>query len=241
MTALRRLETVRRDFVANVSHELRTPLTVINGYLETLMSVDLQPRDICERALGQMQQQAQRMSNLIRDLMTLAVMESGRDEGQDTEVIALRPLIDGLCEGAMATANGPRDLRLECPAELSFRANRAQLETIFANLIVNAVKYTRDGGRITVRCSKEGQVLDFAVIDNGIGIDPVHIPRLTERFYRVDQSRSLERGGTGLGLAIVKHALRLCHGELDIDSTPGKGSTFRCRIPQPDSQISPAA
>ena len=232
VTALNRLETMRRDFVANISHELRTPLTVIAGYVGTLQ--DLLPQDspVIAKVLGQMQQQSARMENLLRDLMLLSTLEGTESvDSSAEESIAVCAMLDSIRENALAACGGERQITLECAPGLRLRGPRLQIESIFANLVFNAVKYTGAGGKIRVVFEAGGGHALFRVSDDGIGIDPVHIPRLTERFYRVDKSRSAESGGTGLGLAIVKHALTRVDGELQIESRPGAGSTFTCRFP----------
>jgi two-component system phosphate regulon sensor histidine kinase PhoR len=232
VSALKRLETMRRDFVANISHELRTPLTVITGYLDTLE--DLLPQDspVFARVLAQMKQQAARMEHLLRDLMLLSKLESMRESDEaGEETIAVCAMLDSIRENALASCGGERRIELACDPALCLRGSRLQVESVFSNLVFNAVKYTSAGGHIRIAFERAGDGAVFRVEDDGIGIDPVHIPRLTERFYRVDKSRSLESGGTGLGLAIVKHALKRLGGELHIDSRPGAGSTFSCRFP----------
>jgi len=232
VTALTRLETMRRDFVANISHELRTPLTVIAGYVGVLQ--DLLPQDspAIARALGQMQQQSARMEHLLRDLMLLSKLEGTEDaDGAGEESIAVCAMLESIRENALAACGGERRITLECAPGLRLRGPRLQVESIFSNLVFNAVKYTAPGGNIRIVFAPAADHALFRVTDDGIGIDPVHIPRLTERFYRVDKSRSADSGGTGLGLAIVKHALKRVEGELRIESRPGAGSTFSCRFP----------
>lgn len=232
VTALTRLETMRRDFVANISHELRTPLTVIAGYVGVLQ--DLLPQDspAIARALGQMQQQSARMEHLLRDLMLLSKLEGTEDaDGAGEESIAVCAMLESIRENALAACGGERRITLECAPGLRLRGPRLQVESIFSNLVFNAVKYTAPGGNIRIVFAPAADHALFSVTDDGIGIDPVHIPRLTERFYRVDKSRSADSGGTGLGLAIVKHALKRVEGELRIESRPGAGSTFSCRFP----------
>jgi two-component system phosphate regulon sensor histidine kinase PhoR len=232
ITGLKRLETMRRDFVANISHELRTPLTVIAGYVDVLQ--DLLPQDspVIAKALGQMQQQSVRMEHLLRDLMLLSTLEgTEHDDASAEESIAVCAMLDSIRENALAACGGERHITLECVPGLRLRGPRLQIESIFSNLVFNAVKYTAAGGNIRIVFEANGGHALLRVSDDGIGIDPVHIPRLTERFYRVDKSRSAESGGTGLGLAIVKHALKRVQGELQIESRPGAGSTFSCRFP----------
>ncbi|MBK8308425.1 MAG: phosphate regulon sensor histidine kinase PhoR [Gammaproteobacteria bacterium] len=229
-SAMKYLETMRRDFVANISHELRTPLTVISGYVDTLVQMQAGQSPVMERALAQMQGEAQRMEFLLRDLMLLSKLESGPDAAAREEWIDVCAMLDSVRENALASCRGERQIELACTRGLRILGERTALESVFSNLIFNAVRYTAPGGSIRVSCVVQSAAAVVEVSDNGIGIDPIHIPRLTERFYRVDQSRSIESGGTGLGLAIVKHALKRLGGELDISSRPGVGSTFRCRF-----------
>ncbi len=230
VSAMKYLETMRRDFVANISHELRTPLTVISGYVDTLAQMQAGQSTVVERALAQMQTQAQRMECLLRDLMLLSKLESGTDAAAREEWVDVCALLDVIRENALASCGGERRIELACAPGLHIFGERSALESVFSNLVFNAVRYTAPGGRIQVRLAEESAAAVFEVSDDGIGIDPAHIPRLTERFYRVDQSRSIESGGTGLGLAIVKHALKRLGGELAISSRPGAGSSFRCRF-----------
>jgi len=234
LTALKRLETIRQDFLANISHELRTPLTVITGYLDTLRDVMPSESPVVDKILEQMQRQSARMENLLRDLMLLSTLEGLEDaQAGEEEMIAVCAMLESIRENALAACAGQRNIELDCAGvrAFGFRARRIQLEGIFSNIIFNAVKYTATGGNIRVRFWRDQDAACFSVTDDGIGIDPAHIPRLTERFYRVDKSRSLSSGGTGLGLAIVKHALKHLDGELEIRSKPGEGSTFLCRFP----------
>jgi two-component system phosphate regulon sensor histidine kinase PhoR len=229
VTTLRHLETMRRDFVANISHELRTPLTVITGYLDTFEGMLPADRPAAARALEQMREQAARMERLLKDLLLLSRLEGAEDTGR--ERVALDAVLGTVRESALAACGGARHIELDCEPGVVLMANRLQLESIVGNLVFNAVQYTADGGTIRIGLRPEGAWLVFSVSDDGIGIDPVHIPRLTERFYRVDKSRSVAGGGTGLGLAIVKHALNRLGGRLEVESRPGAGSTFRCRLP----------
>lgn len=230
VSELRRLETVRQDFVANISHELRTPLTVIAGYVDTLEDLLPGGSPVVTRVLSQMRQQSGRMESLLKDLLLLSQLEGGED-GIDEEHVAVCAMLEAIRENALAACAGNRQITLHCDGALRYRARRVELESIFSNLVFNAVKYTGEGGSIDVRFGLDAGELRFCVRDDGIGIDPAHIPRLTERFYRVDKGRSAERGGTGLGLAIVKHALKRLGGELEVSSLPGEGSTFLCRLP----------
>lgn len=231
ITRLHNLEQMRKDFVANVSHELRTPLTVLSGYLETLLDGvdDLQPR--WRRALQQMQAQAGRMNNLVSDLLLLARLEN-KTLVREYRTVNVPALLAELRKDALAYGHDKQQtITLEVDPELQLRGFEPDLRSAFSNLITNAVKYTPASGTIHVRWWADAHGAYLSVADNGIGIDPKHIPRLTERFYRADPSRSAATGGTGLGLAIVKHVLLQHEATLKIDAVLGKGSTFTCVFP----------
>lgn len=234
VSRLHQLETMRTDFVANVSHELRTPLTVISGYLETLsdgleMNPDTPP--VFKRALSQMQEQASRMQRLIEDLLLLSRLEATEPE-RLSHAVALNPLLSGIVNDAKAlSGENQHQFQLECEDGSSVTGDTMELRSAFSNLVYNAVRYTPAGGKILVKWWQDQEGGHLMVQDNGVGIDPVHIPRLTERFYRVDKSRSHVTGGTGLGLAIVKHVLLRHEGRISISSHPGKGSRFICHFP----------
>jgi len=231
ITRLYQLEQMRKDFVANVSHELRTPLTVIAGYLETLLDnvEDVNPRWL--RALQQMQQQGGRMQNLLNDLLLLAKLEA-TDYPSDNQPVAVDLLLLSIKNDAQALS-GERHHRisLEADPHLKLKGSETELRSAFSNLVFNAVKYTPDEGEIHVRWWGDEQGAHLSVQDSGLGIEAKHLPRLTERFYRVDSSRASNTGGTGLGLAIVKHVLLRHRARLDIVSKLGKGSTFTCHFP----------
>jgi two-component system phosphate regulon sensor histidine kinase PhoR len=232
ISAMKRLETIRQDFVGNISHELRTPLTVISGYVDTLSDLLDTDSPVIAKVLLQMRQQSVRMGNLLKDLLLLSRLENSEEpHTADEELISVCAMLESIRENALTACAGERRISLHCAPGLRFRAGREEIETIFSNLIFNAVKYTQPGGSVDICFQRAAEAAEFSVVDDGIGIDPVHIPRLTERFYRVDKSRSAERGGTGLGLAIVKHALIRLGGELHVESRPGAGSTFRCTFP----------
>jgi len=232
VSAIKRLETIRQDFVGNISHELRTPLTVISGYVDTLADLLDSDSPVIARVLTHMRQQSARMENLLKDLLLLSRFEnSDEPDAGAEELIPVCAMLESIRENALTACAGDRRITLSCDPGLRFRACREEIETVFSNLVFNAVKYTHSGGGIDIRFGRVGEQVEFVVTDDGIGIDPVHIPRLTERFYRVDKSRSAERGGTGLGLAIVKHALIRLGGEMHVESRPGAGSTFRCVFP----------
>ena len=227
VTQADRLETLRRDFVANVSHELRTPLTVLVGFLETVRELKLDPQRTRDY-LGMMQEQAARMHRIIEDLLTLSLLESAPPPAADR--VAVRPLLARLLADAQALSAGRHRIALQGTPAVDLLGSESELASAFGNLISNAVRYTPRGEvRIVWRDGADGA--SFAVEDTGIGIAPEHLPRLTERFYRVDRSRSRETGGTGLGLAIVKHAVARHQAHLDVESKPGQGSRFIIRFP----------
>lgn len=234
VTHVHQLEQMRKDFVANVSHELRTPLTVIAGYLETLAdhADGIAPRWL--RPLQQMQQQAERMQNLLNDLLLLARLEA-TDYPAEQHPVALQGLLASICADASALS-GNRQHQFSLDVEPGLRLNGSELElrSAFSNLVFNAVKYSPDGSQVHILAWRDAQGTHVAVRDSGIGIEARHIPRLTERFYRVDASRSSSTGGTGLGLAIVKHVLLRHRGRLEISSTLGQGSLFSCHFPLPE-------
>ncbi|MEO7548323.1 MAG: phosphate regulon sensor histidine kinase PhoR [Ramlibacter sp.] len=235
VTAVEQAEAMRRDFVANVSHEIRTPLTVLAGFVETLQTLDLEP-DETVRYLAMMAQQAQRMQTLVNDLLTLSRLEGSPLPGPG-EWIAVAALF-GQCEqearslSALLAPAQPHVLEFAHPAGWELSGAPSELQSAMSNLISNAIRYTPPGGRITVGWqSLAGGRAEFSVRDSGPGIAPEHITRLTERFYRVDRSRSRETGGTGLGLAIVKHVVQRHGAELKIESALGAGSTFAIQFP----------
>ena len=235
ITRIYRLEQMRKDFVANVSHELRTPLTVIRGYLETLgdsMDPALASSTLWQKALLQMQQQSERMTNLVNDLTMLSKLETDTIE-KNQHKVSLAPLFDMICDEAR-TIGSQKEPLIHCHLDkkLAIIGNDRELYSAFSNLVNNAVQYSEPGKTITLKAdqSTDGELI-IAIKDQGIGIEQQHIDRLTERFYRVDPSRSIASGGTGLGLAIVKHILLRHDAHLKIDSTPGKGSVFSCVFP----------
>ncbi|WP_020679623.1 phosphate regulon sensor histidine kinase PhoR [Marinobacterium rhizophilum] len=231
ITRLMRLEQTRQDFVANASHELRTPLTVIRGYLETFLDQDL-PRPLA-RAMGQMQAQARRMENLVNDLLLLSRLDASNHIA-DEHRIQLKQMLNQIYQDALAlnqTLEKDHSINLQLDSGADVTGQELELHSAFSNLVFNAVRYTPAQGNIQLRWWTDARGGHFSVSDDGIGIESVHIPRLTERFYRVDESRSSSSGGTGLGLAIVKHVLVRHGAHLTIDSRPGEGSTFSCHFP----------
>ena len=232
ITRLQQLETVRRDFVANVSHEMRTPLTVIHGYLETMVDSEDNGLDAWRHIVGQMQQQTIRMQRIVGDLLLLSRLESGQDTEGQAEVDVPSMLYRLKQEAVNLSGSGGHVFNIEVDPELRLLANPDELDSAFSNLVFNAVRYTPTGGEITLSWTMTDNGPCFAVRDTGIGIDKEHIPRLTERFYRVDVGRSRQSGGTGLGLAIVKHVMTRHNGHLNIESELGQGSLFSCCFPK---------
>lgn len=230
ITQLYKLGQMRKDFVANVSHELRTPLTVLKGYLETLADADQLPAK-WHKPLEQMQQQCSRMHMLVNDLISLSILETDVNPERQ-QLVPLKPLLSRVVEEAKALSSGEHNITLVCDDELHIKGIEKELQSAFANLVNNAVKYTPAGSQIDVTAVQNNYGLQVKVADNGAGIEARHLPRLTERFYRVDDSRNSATGGTGLGLAIVKHALARHDARLDITSQIGKGSVFTCFFPK---------
>ncbi len=239
ITAIEQSEAMRRDFVANVSHEIRTPLTVLAGFVETLQNLPLTEPER-EKYLDLMSQQAQRMQTLVQDLLTLSRLEGSPLPTHQEWVCALAVWQTCEAEGRalsklLTPPEGPaQDLVFEAGglADCQVAGSRTELLSAMSNLVSNAIRYTPAGGRVHVswQCQEDGQMV-FAVEDSGPGIAPEHVPRITERFYRVDRSRSRETGGTGLGLAIVKHVVQRHGGHLTIHSVPGQGSRFAFALP----------
>ena len=232
VTELRRLEQVRTEFVANVSHELRTPLTAIQGYLETLLGGALDEPEHARRFLEVAFRHTERLGRLLNDLTDLSNIELGKVSLR-LEPTALKPVVDSVLEIVAAKArDGGVEVAADVPDALSAHADHDRLAQILINLVDNAVKYTAPGGAVTVRArALDGERVEVAVSDTGVGIPPADLPRITERFYRVDKARSRELGGTGLGLAIVKHLVLAHGGELAIESDEGRGTTVRVTLP----------
>jgi two-component system phosphate regulon sensor histidine kinase PhoR len=230
ITRWERLETTRRDFVANVSHELRTPLTVLNGFLETLADMPEPDPEMTRRSLALMIEQTTRMHRLVEDLLTLSKLESAQTPLRE-EVVDIGELARTLYRDAVALSAGRHRITLRIESEVGLTGSAEELRSALGNLISNAVRYTPEGGEIEILWTQRNGMPTFAVRDTGIGIEPQHIPRLTERFYRVDRSRSRSTGGTGLGLAIVKHVLSRHQAHLEIESELSRGSTFSAVFP----------
>lgn len=233
VTDLRRLETVRRDFVANVSHELRTPVTAVRSAAETLRGALERDPVAAGRFAEIIERNAERLQRLVEDLLDLSRIES-REYHPNLEPLDLAPVVQHVLGLHRDRAEARRiRLRDDLPAGLpALRADRRALEQILSNLVDNAVKYCPPGAEVTVRAAVEGDRLRVAVADTGPGIEPQHLPRLFERFYRVDTGRSRELGGTGLGLSIVKHLVEAMGGTVGVDSEPGRGATFHCTLPR---------
>lgn len=224
-----RLETMRKDFVANASHELRSPLTVIAGYLETLAAAnDVDPE--LRAPLQEMRRQAERMTSIVADLLELSRLEASDDEVEGGPV-DVAGLLATLRKDVLARPQHPAEVRIVLDSTSRLVADPGLLHSAFANLVDNAAKYTPAEGIVTLRWWTDASGGHFSVSDTGPGIPAEHLPRLTERFYRVDPGRSRATGGSGLGLAIVKHALQRHGGDLEVASTPGRGSVFTCHFP----------
>jgi two-component system phosphate regulon sensor histidine kinase PhoR len=224
-----RLENMRKDFVANASHELRSPLSVIAGYLETLYHDPALHEDL-QGPVAEMRRQADRMTSIIQDLLALSKLEES-DEIVGGDYVDVPALLAVLRKDVLARPNHPRDVRVKIESSATLRGDEPEIHSAFSNLVDNAAKYTPPEGSVEMRWWVDDDGAHFSVTDTGIGIPAEHIPRLTERFYRVDAGRSRATGGSGLGLAIVKHVLQRHGGTLDVDSTIGVGSTFTCHFP----------
>jgi two-component system phosphate regulon sensor histidine kinase PhoR len=235
MSKLMQLEQVRRDFVANVSHELRTPLTVVHGYLDLIEPEQLPE---LEPILVELRTQSRRMTQIVEDLLTLSRLEA--QDSLPEERVAMNAMLRTLKREADALSQGRHAIVVEAADEADLLGSTKELHSAFSNLVINAVRYTPNGGTIRIRwAERDGGGRIFSVVDTGQGIAPSHLPRITERFYRVSTSRSRETGGTGLGLSIVKHVLQLHQAHLTIDSEVGVGSTFSC-VFGPERVLHPA-
>ena len=224
-----RLEAMRRDFVANASHELRSPLTVIRGYLDTLAE-DPGLEEGWRDPVDEMRRQSERMQNIVQDLLELSRLESGKGEAEQTPV-DVGGMLALIRKEVLSRPEHPAELTLALDSDAMLLGAESELHSIFQNLVTNAAKYTPPEGRVSVRYWTDESGGHVSVADTGIGIPAAHIPRLTERFYRVDAGRSRKMGGSGLGLAIVKHALQRHGAQLEIQSQEGTGSVFTCHFP----------
>lgn len=233
VTRLRRLEQVRRDFVANVSHELKTPITSIKGYIETLLDGAFRNLDDAERFLQIVAKQSNRLNAIIEDLLQLSRIEQGAEKGEiSLEMTALRGLLAAAIASCETQAKAKNiEVSLSCPVDLAARINPPLLEQAVVNLIGNAVKYCPTGSKVDLQAIRSSESVVIMVRDNGPGIAAEHLPRLFERFYRVDKSRSRAEGGTGLGLAITKHIVLAHGGVVAVESKIGEGSTFTISLP----------
>ncbi len=224
-----RLEAMRKDFVANASHELRSPLTVISGYLETLSQDPILDLEL-QGPIGEMRRQAERMTTIITELLELSRLEAAQEEIDSTPV-DVAALMAMLRKDVLARPEHPAEVRVRVESDAMLTGNESEIHSAFSNLVDNATKYTPASGSIEISWSVDEEGGHFAVTDTGIGIHADHIPRLTERFYRVDAGRARDTGGSGLGLAIVKHVLQRHGASLEIASVQGRGSTFTCHFP----------
>jgi len=230
ITELKKVESIRREFLANVSHELRTPLTVINGYLE-LMETDETLSDYQEAILAS-SRQAKRMQLLVSDLLMLSKLEMHDNAPLIEETVDVAKLLAGLKQDAVRLSDtAQHKITVQADTDLKMTGNEAELSSAFGNLIFNAVLHTPANTAIVISWFRKSDHIEFSVHDNGPGIEAEHLARLTERFYRVDKARSREKGGTGLGLAITRHIMQRHNGEIKIDSVLGKGTTFSCLFP----------
>ena len=235
VTELERVDSMRRDFVANVSHELRTPITVIAGFLEGFADMDKPSPEQFQKHIPLLCEQTDRIRHLLDDLLVLARLESEQD--MQNEAVDVPALVATLGNEARSLSQGRHEIAVEIASQARLIGRERDLHSAFGNLVSNAVRYTPAGGRIALRWAlTESNGAAFSVSDTGEGIEAKHLPRLTERFYRVDRGRARVAGGTGLGLAIVKHVLQRHQGKLKVESAVGKGSTFSAVLP-PDRVI----
>ena len=236
MTRMRRLEDVRRDFVANVSHELRTPITSIKGFVETLMAGDIKMPQEAERFLQIVAKQSDRLNAIVEDLLSLSRLEEGSENRKITfEKTSIKNVLDSVIAMSMVKAE-VKDIAIEldCDESIEAKINANLLEQAMLNLVDNAIKYSEPAGRIQIKAYRTNKMIVISVRDYGCGISKVHHSRIFERFYVVDKSRSRKLGGTGLGLAIVKHIAEVHSGKVTVESTPGVGSTFFLHLPADD-------
>jgi two-component system phosphate regulon sensor histidine kinase PhoR len=233
VTRLRRLENVRRDFVANVSHEIRTPLTSIKGFAETLLGGALEDRDHARKFIEIIFKQSNRLNTIIEDLLILARLEQeGERKKIDFELAGLKGVVHDALQVCTPKAREKNvQLRIECNQDIKIRMNSDLVEQAVVNLIDNAIKYSPPQSEVLLRVEQQNEEVMIDVTDHGVGIEKKHLPRLFERFYRVDKARSRDLGGTGLGLAIVKHIVQMHGGKVWVESNPGRGSSFRIFLP----------
>jgi two-component system, OmpR family, phosphate regulon sensor histidine kinase PhoR len=235
ITELKRLDQIRRDFVANVSHELRTPLSILRGYIETLLDEPETPREELTRILLIMERHSKRLQQLVDDLLSLAQLESSH-ANLELSVVRVDDLFSNVIRDwkeKLAAKN--LTAAVDLPSKtLTLRADGTRLEEVLHNLLDNAMKFSHENGQIRLRAARRGSDIVLSVTDNGLGISKEHLPRIFERFYRADKARSRELGGTGLGLAIVKHIAQLHGGRVEAESEPGRGTTIRVVLPGND-------
>ena len=231
ITQLHKLEMMRKDFVGNVSHELGTPITVIKGYLEAILDNLEDPTGKWRKPIEQMQRQSIRMENIVRDLLILSSLETKTPPRTQEKIVCHKLFAEIKHDMAQTFGEKEHTFTIDCASDLVLSGNRSEIYSAISNLVLNAAKYTPANGTIQLTARVINDKLKIEVTDNGIGIESKHIPRLTERFYRVDVSRSTESGGNGLGLAIVKHILARHQAELKISSELGRGSVFSCVFP----------
>jgi two-component system phosphate regulon sensor histidine kinase PhoR len=225
-----KLEAMRRDFVANASHELRSPLTVLSGYLDAMADDPGLVRDWAG-PLSEMRAQADRMTGIVQDMLTLSRLEDQGTGARESQEVDVPGMLERMCSEAQARPDIQLTVELELNSGDWLRGSETDLRSAFGNLLENAIKYTPGGGRVVVTWQAGDDGATLGVTDTGPGMEASEIPRITERFYRIDKGRSRDKGGTGLGLAIVKHVLQRHQAVLEILSEPGKGSTFNCRFP----------
>ncbi len=230
ITQWEKAESSRRDFVANVSHEMRTPITVLSGFLETLTDMETIDAKVLRRSMSLMQSETKRMQYLVEDLLMLAQLENGPPL-VDSDDIDMVELVQELVREARLLSSGKHEIQAEMLSDVRLRGNLREIRSALGNMVSNAVRYTPAGGNVKLIWFMQDDLPVFAVTDTGVGIEAEHLPRLTERFYRVDRSRSRATGGTGLGLAIVKHILNRHQARLEISSTVGRGSRFEAVFP----------
>jgi len=233
ITELKRLERLRSEFVANVSHELKTPLTSIKGYVETLQGEDLDGKKTAKRFLEIIQKQTEHLEHLVNDLLSLSSLES-KESKMNLEPVSLQGVIDAVVNFHKLQSDKKRqNISLIFPRDLPpALVDRAKIDEVFSNLLDNAIKFTPEGGSVVIRAKEENGNVRIDIEDTGIGIPVEHLPRIFERFYRVDKSRSRELGGTGLGLSIVKHIVQAHNGKVSVESTPHQGSRFSVFLPK---------